>query len=107
MPDYNYGIFKCKLSTMQNQMYVFVSNAILCVLTRWRKNSSHRKYNFPIMPRSQVKRQDFNETMIISMIDNYLKFLHPIQQQENPIREELYYVLCSKTRNSRSQRQGT
>ena len=39
------------------------------------------------MPRSQIKRQDFNETMIVS-IDNYLKFLNPIQQQENPIWEE-------------------
>ena len=55
------------------------------------------------MPRSQIKRQYLNETMIVS-IDNYLKFL---QQQENPIWEEYYYVLCSKTRNARSQRQGT
>ena len=58
------------------------------------------------MPRSQIKRQDFNETMIVA-IDNYLKLLHPIQQQENPIWEEFYYVLCSETRNARSQRQGT
>ena len=58
------------------------------------------------MPRSQIKRQYLNETMIVS-IDNYLKFLHPIQQQENPIWEEYYYILCSKTRNTRSQRQGT
>mgnify|MGYP001793116643 CR=1 FL=1 len=58
------------------------------------------------MPRSQIKTQDFNETMIVS-IDNYLTFLHPKQQQENPIWEEFCYVFCSKTRNARSQRQGT
>ena len=54
---------------------------------------------------SQIKRQDFKETMIVT-IDNYLKFLHPIQQQENPIREELYNVFCSKIRNACSQRPG-
>ena len=58
------------------------------------------------MSQSQIKRKDFHQTMIVS-IDNYLKFLHPIQQQENPISKDFYYVLCSKTRNARSQRQGT
>ena len=43
---------------------------------------------------------------MIVTIDNYLKFLHPIQQQENPIWEEFYNVFCSKTRNARSQRPG-
>ena len=53
------------------------------------------------MPRSQIRTQDLNETLIVS-IDNYLKFLHPKQQQKNPTWEEFCYVFCSKT-----QRQGT
>ena len=55
------------------------------------------------MPRSQIRMQDLRETLI----DNYLKFLHPKEQQENPTWEEFCYAFCSKTRNARSQRQGT
>ena len=69
------------------------------------KNRSNTNNNFPIMPRSQIKRYDFKETMIVS-IDNYLKFLQAIQQQENPIWKEFYNALWSKTRNACSQRQG-
>ena len=62
--------------------------------------------NFRKMPKSQIKKQDINKTMIAS-IDTYLKFLHPTNQLESSIWEEFYNFFCNKTRIACFQRPGT
>ena len=52
-----------------------------------------------------LKSRGRTSRRLIVTIDNYLKFLHPIQQQENLIWEE-FYVFYSKTTNASSHHPG-